>query len=78
MPRKKPAPPIVPETLVPTTPLASRGLRIPEAAAYIGSTIWFVRELIWTRKVPAIRLGKRDVLLREDLDRYLDEQRRVA
>jgi excisionase family DNA binding protein len=56
----------------------SRGLRVPEAAAYIGGTICFVRSLIKDREIPALLLGKRHVLLKEDLDNFLDAQRRRA
>lgn len=58
--------------------LAPRGLRYAEAAAYLGSTISYVRSLVWTGKLPAIRMGKRDILLREDLDKYLSEARKAA
>lgn len=71
MPRKKPAVPVA----VPT-PLPPRGLRVAEAAQYAGTTLSFMRTLISTGEVPAIRLGKRDVILRDDLDAYLDSLRR--
>jgi excisionase family DNA binding protein len=70
MPRKKPAVPVV------TTPLLPRGLRVAEAAQFAGATVSFMRTLISTGEVPAIRLGKRDVILRDDLDSYLDSLRR--
>jgi excisionase family DNA binding protein len=71
MPRKKSAVPIA----VPT-PLPPRGLRVAKAARYCGVTMNLMRTLIGTGKVPAIRLGKRDVILRDDLDAFLDSQRR--
>ena len=55
-----------------------RGLRVDEAACYLGSTVSFVRSLIRTREIPAIMLGKRYVLLKDDLDSYLDARRRRA
>lgn len=51
---------------------------MPEAAAYIGGTVCLIRSLIKDREIPALLLGKRFVLLREDLDEYLDAQRRRA
>jgi excisionase family DNA binding protein len=62
----------------PTLNVPARGLRVSEAAQYIGATICFVRSLIADREIPALLLGKRHVLLREDLDDYLDAQRRRA
>jgi excisionase family DNA binding protein len=70
MPRKKPAVPVV------TTRLPPRGLRVAQAAEYAGITVNLMRTLIGTGKISAIRLGKRDVILREDLDAYLDSLRR--
>jgi excisionase family DNA binding protein len=55
-----------------------RGFRVPEAARYIGSTICFIRQAIKDREIPALMLGKRHVLLKEDLDNFLDAQRRRA
>jgi excisionase family DNA binding protein len=71
MPRKKPA---VPVAITPSLP--PRGLRVAEAAQYAGATVSLMRTLISTGAVPAIRLGKRDVILRDDLDAYLDSLRR--
>jgi excisionase family DNA binding protein len=56
----------------------SRGMRVCEAAEYLGATVCFVRSLIKDKEIPALVLGKRHVLLREDLDSYLDAQRRRA
>jgi excisionase family DNA binding protein len=70
VPRKKPAVPVV------TTPLPPRGLRVEQAAEYAGITVSLMRTLIGAGKVPAIRLGTRDVILKDDLDAYLDSLRR--
>lgn len=48
-----------------------RGLRVPEAAAYSGTTPWHIRTAIWTGRLKAYRAGKGIVVLREELDRYL-------
>jgi excisionase family DNA binding protein len=74
--RKKPAA-VIPEVNSPQRS-QMRGFRVPEAAAYIGGTVCLVRSLIKDREIPALLLGKRHVLLREDLDEYLDAQRRRA
>jgi excisionase family DNA binding protein len=49
-----------------------RGLRVPDAAAYAGVTHWHIRTAIWTGKLKAYRAGKVIIILREDLDRYLN------
>lgn len=47
---------------------AARGLRIKEAADYIGATPWYVEILFRSKQVPAYKLGRHYVLFREDLD----------
>jgi excisionase family DNA binding protein len=76
--RKKKSPAVAtPEVNSPQNNPA-RGLRVSEAASYLGATVCFVRTLINNQEIPALLLGKRHVLLREDLDEYLDTQRRRA
>jgi excisionase family DNA binding protein len=58
--------------------LVPRLLRIGEAAHYIGATPWFVRSLIWGREIPFVKLGKRLLLDRGDLDRYVDSQKELV
>ena len=55
-----------------------RLLRIKEAAAYYGATVWFIRSLVWSRAVPHVVFGKRILLDRADLDRYLESQKKAA
>ena len=58
-----------------TSGVAPRGLRIPQAAAYIGVTPWFLEIAIRERRIPALRLGRAYTLLKEDLDSFLDSER---
>jgi len=55
-----------------------RLLRVKEAAAYLGSTVWFIRSLAWSRAVPHVVFGKRILFDRADLDRYLESQKRAT
>ncbi len=55
-----------------------RLLRIKEAAAYLGATVWFLRSLAWSRTVPYVVFGKRILFDRADLDRYVESQKKVA
>lgn len=58
------------------TPLAGRrGLRIKEAAEYIGSTPWFVEVAVRSKKIPAHKLGRHYVLFKDDLDNYIESVR---
>lgn len=55
-----------------------RMLTIPQAAAYIGGSVKFVRSLIWSRQLRYVKAGKRFVIDRAELDRWLDANQRVA
>jgi excisionase family DNA binding protein len=52
-----------------------RLLTVPQAAAYLACTVPAVRALQWSRSVPFLRIGKRVVFDRGDLDRYVDAQK---
>jgi excisionase family DNA binding protein len=54
---------------------ARRGLRIKEAADYIGSTPWFIEVAIRQRRIPAHKLGRHYVLFKDDLDNYIERVR---
>jgi excisionase family DNA binding protein len=58
--------------------LEPRMLTVKHAAAYLGATVWFLRMLAWSRKVPHSVFGKRIVFDRADLDRYVDSQKVCA
>jgi excisionase family DNA binding protein len=61
------------------TPLADRrGLRIKEAAAYLGSSPWFIEVAIRSKQIPAYKLGRHYVLFKDDLDEYIERVRGVA
>lgn len=58
------------------TPLADRrGLRIKEAAEYIGSTPWFIEVAVRSKKIPAHKLGRRYVVFKDDLDAFVNRLR---
>jgi excisionase family DNA binding protein len=52
-----------------------RGLTIPEAADYMGATVWYVRTNIWAGELPATRRGKRFVIDRHDLDAFIERSK---
>ena len=53
-----------------------RGYRIAEAAAYLGVSPWYVELKIRSKELPALKLCRHYTLLREDLDAFLDAERK--
>jgi excisionase family DNA binding protein len=51
-----------------------RGLRIVEAARYAGVTTWFIRQAIWKGQLKARRCGRFVIILRDELDSFLENQ----
>jgi excisionase family DNA binding protein len=63
------------------TPIAEvvpRGLGIHEAAQYLSVTVCFVRALITTGEIPYVIAGKRFILDRLDLDRWLESRKQTG
>jgi len=59
-----------------------RLLNLKAAAAHTGLQLWFLRKLVWDRKIPHVRLGgecnakKHKIYFeRKDLDAYIDGQK---
>lgn len=59
------------EMIQTTNPLAKRLYTIKEAACYLGRSDWGMRDLIWDRKIPAVRAGRKIYLDIEDLNDYI-------
>jgi excisionase family DNA binding protein len=57
------------------TDLPRRGFRIAEAAIYMGVTPWYVEQIIRSKHLPALKLGRHYTILREDMDAFLDRKR---
>jgi excisionase family DNA binding protein len=63
------------KSVIPQSPsMAPRGLRIPEAACYIGETNWFVEVRVRSGEIPARMLGDHWVIEKADLDAWADKQ----
>ncbi len=56
-------------------PLPKRLYNLPEAAQYLGRTLWSMRELIWKGSLPIVREGKRIFVDRVDLDAYIERNK---
>jgi excisionase family DNA binding protein len=49
-------------------------LSIPQASAYAACAIWAIREAIWSKELRAIKLGRRYVISKDDLDAFLNRK----
>ena len=49
-----------------------RLLDIRAASQYLSTTVWQMRTLVWERKLPHLRVGRRILFDRVDLDQYVD------
>ena len=57
-----------------------RILNARQSAAYLGCSLWCLRSLVWRGELRPIKIGdsRRLLLAKEDLDRYIDAQKRAA
>lgn len=58
-----------------STPAFPRTLSIKQAAAYLSCTVWFLRTLIWNRRIPFIRMGHSYVFDVDDLNRFIENNK---
>jgi hypothetical protein len=54
-----------------------RGLTLARAADYSSLTVWMLRTLVWNQTIPAQMQGKRIIILREHLEKFLTEAQRT-
>ena len=52
-----------------------RLLNIKQAATYLSAHIWFMRNLIWERRIPFVKFGNAYAFDRRDLDRFIESQK---
>jgi len=50
----------------------ARLLSLRDAAVYLALSYWTLRELIWRGELPAVRVGRRILIDREDLDSFIE------
>ncbi len=48
---------------------------LPEAAHYLGRTLWSMRELVWKGSIPIVREGKRIFVDVKDLESYISKNK---
>jgi len=44
---------------------------LKEAAAITGVRLWAIRTAVWSRKLPAHLVGKKQIVLRADLEKWI-------
>jgi excisionase family DNA binding protein len=52
--------------------IVPRLLTVQQAAAYLSTSVHAVRQLQWGREIPSLKIGKRLLFDKKDLDRYVD------
>jgi excisionase family DNA binding protein len=61
-----------------TVQVVPRLLTIKQAAAYLSCAVWQVRTLLWSKEIAHIKLGKKFLIDRNDLDLFVDRRLRDA
>lgn len=59
-----------------TVQVVPRLLTIKQAAAYLSCAVWQMRTLLWSKEIAHIKLGKKFLIDRDDLDRFVDRRLR--
>ena len=59
----------------PQSLMKKRLYSIPEAATYLGRSVWAIRELIWDGKLPCVKVGRRIHLDIIDLDQWIEKNK---
>ncbi len=58
------------------SPFAEKRLyNVPEAARYLGLSVWGIRELHYSGKIAAVRNGRRMLFDRADLDQWIERSK---
>jgi excisionase family DNA binding protein len=50
-------------------------LTVKGAAVYLNCTVWCIRSLIWSRRIPYLKLGKRFLIDRRDLYSFVEQEK---
>ena len=61
-----------------TSNMTPRAITVKEAAIYLSTTVPAIRQLIYSRQIPFVRVGKRFVMDVKDLDAWLERMKYVA
>jgi excisionase family DNA binding protein len=53
----------------------ARLLDVRSAAAYLGTTTWQIRKLVWAKEIAHVRLGQRLLFDIFDLNKFVESQK---
>jgi excisionase family DNA binding protein len=67
--KKPPAAPVVPVINGP------RLLSLKQSADYLGAHLWAIRQMIRNREIPYVQIGRKFLIDRFDLDRYIEKNK---
>jgi len=61
-------------------PIRPRLLPLKKAAAYLGLTVWAMRERIWAGQIPVVQFsgGRKQYLDARDLDAFIEQNKRIV
>lgn len=59
----------------PPKSIEPRLLSQQEAASYLGISYWALRDLVFRRELPFVKIGRRVLIDRIDVDAYLDRSK---
>jgi hypothetical protein len=74
----KPAPPVVQNPPDIVSPEEDLLWDIPTAAKKMSTTKWAIRNLIWSKQVTPIKIGKKFLIVPADLRAFIQKQKAVA
>jgi len=52
-----------------------RLLSLQQAACYISISYWTLRDLVWRGELPAVRVGRRILIDRQDLESFIERNK---
>ncbi|HUV51321.1 MAG TPA: helix-turn-helix domain-containing protein [Anaerolineae bacterium] len=55
--------------------ISKRLYSIPEAAIYLGRSVWGIREMVWANKLPCIKDGRRVLLDIQDMNKWIEQNK---
>jgi excisionase family DNA binding protein len=58
--------------------LPARGLTVQQAAEYLSTTVPAIRQLIYSRELLFVKIGRRHIIDRLDLDKFIERSKHVA
>lgn len=64
--------------LAPVAVAEPRLFDIKRAASYLSTSVWTMRQLVWAKQIPNMRLGHKILFDRADLDKFVEARKAAA